>query len=83
MRAVLLVAAVALFLIAAVSAFTVSVNVNEPGFVSLGLAAFAGAGLADGYGHGYGYGVGRRTAPPADRPVRESGTRRSWFDRRI
>lgn len=79
MRAGLLVAAVALFLIAAVSAFTLSVNVNEPGFVSLGLAAFAGAGLADGYGYGY----GRRTAPPADRPLREPGPRRSWFDRGI
>lgn len=79
MRTGLLVAAVALFLIAAVSAFTVSVNVNEPGFVSLGLAAFAGAGLADGYG----FGPGHRTGRVADRPLRETGARRSWFDRGI
>ncbi|MDP9074909.1 MAG: hypothetical protein M3N98_12205 [Actinomycetota bacterium] len=46
----LIVAAVVLFLIAAISAFSDSVNVNEIGFIALGLAAFAGDQLAPGFG---------------------------------
>ncbi|MDQ1440690.1 MAG: hypothetical protein QOG97_918, partial [Acidimicrobiaceae bacterium] len=46
----LVIVAVVLFLIAAISAFSASVNVNEMGFVALGLAAFAGDQLVDGLG---------------------------------
>jgi membrane protein DedA with SNARE-associated domain len=73
MRALLIVA-VALFLIAAVSAFTVSVNVNEHGFIALGLAAFAGSYLADHYG----FDIGGR----GGRPLAARGTRRSRLDPR-
>jgi hypothetical protein len=46
----LLVAAVAFFVIAALSAFSTAVNVNEIGFIALGLAAFAGDFLAESTG---------------------------------
>jgi hypothetical protein len=47
---ILLVAAVVFFLIAALSAFSTEVNVNEIGFIALGLAAFAGDFLAESSG---------------------------------
>lgn len=81
MRA-LVVVAVALFLIAAVSAFTLSVNVNEPGFIALGLAAFAGSQLADHYG----YRAGGPAPRTVDQPVAgtaEPRRRRWWVDPRI
>lgn len=46
----LIVASVVLFLIAAISAFSTSVNLNEVGFIALGLAAFAGDQLTEGFG---------------------------------
>lgn len=39
-------AALFVFVIAALSAFTASVNVNETGFLSVGLACLAAANLA-------------------------------------
>jgi hypothetical protein len=81
MRA-LLIAAVALFLIAAVSAFTVSVNVNEPGFIALGLAAFAGSHLANHYG----YHAGAPVQRAVDQPVAGTAAprrRRWWVDPRV
>jgi hypothetical protein len=64
----LVIVAVVLFLIAALSAFSASVNVNEMGFVALGLAAFAGDQLVDGLGASW-----RR---PAARPMARRGFRR-------
>ena len=46
MNRILLIVAVALFAIAALSAFSDDVNVNETGFVALGLAVWAAAPLA-------------------------------------
>jgi hypothetical protein len=46
MHRILLVVAVALFAIAALSAFSTDVNVNETGFLGLGLAVWAAAPLA-------------------------------------
>jgi hypothetical protein len=60
---VLLVAAVALFLIAAISAFSATFNVNEIGFIALGLAAWAGDQL-----------MGTRATWP--RPMARRGFRR-------
>ena len=48
MNRILLVVAVVLFAIAALSAFSDDVNVNETGFVALGLAVWAAAPLAAG-----------------------------------
>ena len=45
MNRILLIVAVALFAIAALSAFSDSFNVNELGFLGLGLAAWAAAPL--------------------------------------
>ena len=45
MNRILLIAAVAFFVIAALSAFSDDVNVNELGFLALGLAAWAAAPL--------------------------------------
>jgi hypothetical protein len=45
MNRILLIVAVALFVIAALSAFSTDVNVNEVGFIGLGLAAWAAAPL--------------------------------------
>ena len=45
MNRILLIVAVALFVIAALSAFSDDVNVNELGFLALGLAAWAAAPL--------------------------------------
>ena len=45
MNRILLIVAVALFLIAALSAFSDDLNVNELGFLALGLAAWAAAPL--------------------------------------
>ncbi|MGH9004698.1 MAG: hypothetical protein ACRDYV_16360 [Acidimicrobiia bacterium] len=42
---ILLIAAVVFFAIAAVSAFTSVIGVNELGFLALGLTAYAAAGL--------------------------------------
>lgn len=44
-RSMFLVAAIVLFLLAALSAFMDSVNLNEMGFVALGLVSFAAAHL--------------------------------------
>ncbi len=46
MNRILLIVAVVLFVIAALSAFSDDVNVNEIGFLALGLAAWAAAPLA-------------------------------------
>ncbi len=46
MNRILLIVAVALFAIAALSAFSDDVNVNELGFLALGLAVWAAAPLA-------------------------------------
>ncbi len=47
---ILIIAAVALFAIAALSAFADSINVNEAGFLALGLTCYAAAGLPIGVG---------------------------------
>jgi hypothetical protein len=47
---ILLIAAVVLFAIAALSAFSDSINVNETGFVALGLACYAASHLDVGVG---------------------------------
>jgi hypothetical protein len=59
MNRILLIIAVACFAIAALSAFTDALNVNELGFLALGLAAYAAAPLAADYAVG-GAGFGRR-----------------------
>ncbi len=46
MNKILLIVAVAFFVIAALSAFSDDFNVNETGFLALGLAIWAGAPLA-------------------------------------
>ncbi len=46
MNRILLIVAVALFAIVALSAFSDDVNVNETGFLGLGLAVWAAAPLA-------------------------------------
>jgi hypothetical protein len=46
MNRILLIVAVVLFAIAALSAFSTEINVNELGFLGLGLAAWAAAPLA-------------------------------------
>ena len=46
MNRILLIAAVVLFAVAALSAFSDDVNVNELGFMALGLAVWAAAPLA-------------------------------------
>ena len=46
MNRILLIVAVALFVIAALSAFSDDLNVNELGFLALGLAVWAAAPLA-------------------------------------
>ena len=48
MNRILLIVAVALFAIAALSAFSDDLNVNELGFLGLGLAAWAAAPLVAG-----------------------------------
>lgn len=62
---ILLIVAVACFLIVAFSAFSDDVNVTEMGFLSLGLAAFAGSYLV--YGT-VGGGVGRGRVLAGRRP---------------
>jgi hypothetical protein len=47
---ILLIAAVVLFAIAALSAFSDSINVNETGFLALGLACYAASRLDLGVG---------------------------------
>ena len=47
---ILVIAAVVLFAIAALSAFSDSINVNETGFVALGLACYAASHLDLGVG---------------------------------
>ena len=47
---ILIIASVVLFAIAALSAFSDSINVNEPGFLALGLACYAGSHLVVGLG---------------------------------
>jgi hypothetical protein len=59
MNRILLIVAVACFAIAALSAFTDALDVNELGFLALGLTAYAAAPLAADYAVG-GVGVGRR-----------------------
>jgi hypothetical protein len=59
MNRILLIAAVVCFLIAALSAFSDDINVNELGFLALGLTAYAAAPLVADYAVG-GPGVGRR-----------------------
>ena len=66
---ILLVVAVACFLITALSAFSDDVDVTEMGFLALGLAAYAGSYLADG-AIGGGLGRGRVVA----------GRRAGWRD---
>ncbi len=58
MNRLLLIVAVACFAIAALSAFTDGVNVNELGFLALGLTAYAAAPLVTDYAVGT-TGVGR------------------------
>ncbi len=65
----LLVVSLVLFLIAAISAFSAQVNVNEIGFLALGLAAFVGDQLLGGVAT-----VGRR---PLVRPLARRGPRRT------
>ena len=48
MNRILLIVAVVLFAIAALSAFSTDINVNEVGFLGLGLAAWAAAPLVAG-----------------------------------
>jgi len=59
MNRILVIIAVACFAIAALSAFTDAINVNELGFIALGLTAYAAAPLLADYA-GDGVGVGRR-----------------------
>lgn len=59
------VAAVVCFAVVALSAFSTSINVNEVGWLALGLAAWAGSSLAVGVG----VGVGGLGASPARRRV--------------
>lgn len=62
---ILVIVAVACFLLAALSAFSDDVNLNETGFLALGLAAYAGSLLVPAaFGTGDGRGrvlSGRRT----------------------
>ena len=51
---ILLLAAVVLFAIAALSAFSDSINVNETGFLALGLACYAASHLDLGVGRAAG-----------------------------
>jgi hypothetical protein len=61
MNRILLIAAVVCFLIAALSAFSDDINVNEVGFLALGLTAYAAAPLvADDAVGGPRVGRGRR-----------------------
>jgi hypothetical protein len=57
---ILLIAAVVCFAITALSAFSDDINVNELGWLALGLAAWAGSSLAVGVTFGAGAGAGRR-----------------------
>ena len=65
---ILLIVAVASFLIAAVSAFSDNVNVNEGGFLALGLAAWAGSYLVV------------ASPVPVARPRAFAGRRPAWRD---
>jgi len=56
----LLIVAVVLFLVAALSAFSASVHFNQVGFIALGLAAFAGDQLASAHGVGWNRPLARR-----------------------
>ncbi|MDQ6615113.1 MAG: hypothetical protein M3083_10275 [Actinomycetota bacterium] len=58
----LIIAAVVFFVIAAISAFSASVNANETGFIALGLACFAGDQLTTGLGVNWNRPVARRGA---------------------
>jgi hypothetical protein len=49
-NSILVIAAVAFFAIAALSAFSDSINVNEAGFLALGLACYAASSLPMGVG---------------------------------
>lgn len=62
---ILLIVAVACFLLVAFSAFSDDVNVTETGFLALGLAAFAGSYLV--YGT-VGSGLGRQRVAAGRRP---------------
>lgn len=57
---ILVIAAVVCFAIVALSAFSTSINVNELGWLALGLAAWAGSSLALGVHVGGGAGFGSR-----------------------
>lgn len=63
----LVVAAVVCFALTALSAFSDSVNVNELGWLSLGLAAWAASALPLGVGLGTAGGRGPRRRPRAVR----------------
>jgi hypothetical protein len=52
MNRILLIVAVVCFLIAALSAFSDDINVNELGFIALGLTAYAAAPLVADYAVG-------------------------------
>lgn len=67
---ILLIVAVACFLITALSAFSDDVDVTEMGFLALGLAAYAGSYLVDGSVGVGGLGRGRVVA----------GRRTGWRD---
>jgi len=60
MNRILLIVAVVCFAIAALSAFSDDLNVNELGFLALGLTAYAAAPLAADYGVGENRSFGRR-----------------------
>ncbi|MCA1690827.1 MAG: hypothetical protein ABR540_08230 [Acidimicrobiales bacterium] len=51
---ILVMVAVALFVITAISAYSDDINVNETGFLALGLAAYAASGLTFGVRGGLG-----------------------------
>ena len=59
MTRILLIVAVACFAIAALSAFTDALNVNELGFIALGLTAYAAVPLVADH-EAFGAGISRR-----------------------
>ncbi len=67
---ILLIVAVVCLLITALSAFSDDVNVNETGFLALGLASYVGSYLGDGaIGVGRGRAVAGRRSTWRDGPV--------------
>lgn len=57
---ILLIAAIVLFALVAVSAFSTRINVNEIGWLALGLAAYAASHLDLPTGRSFGGGLGSR-----------------------